>query len=119
MKILIIDDDEILAQALAGFLETDGHEVAIAHNGRHALEIAAANQPDAVLLDLILPHLDGFDLARRLRQIYGPALPIIGITGCTESTVACRIKAAGFNDYLTKPPDVNRLTELFTASRLT
>ncbi len=68
-RVLIVEDNADTAQTLATLLALDGHEVRIAHDGFQALEVAAGFRPDVVLLDIGLPGMDGFEIARRLRQL--------------------------------------------------
>jgi two-component system, OmpR family, response regulator MprA len=100
-RVLIVEDDENLAHVLAGDLKLAGYEVMNAKTGLAALEIAAREQPDVVLLDLGLPDLDGLEVARRLRADNAPV--IIAVTA--RVSVSDRVDGlyAGADDYITKP----------------
>jgi DNA-binding response OmpR family regulator len=100
-KVLIVEDDERLAHVLAGDLKLAGYEVFNANTGLAALEMAAREQPDIVLLDLGLPDLDGLEVARRLRTDNAPV--IVAVTA--RASVADRVDGlyAGADDYITKP----------------
>ena len=100
-RILVVEDDERLAQVLAGDLKLAGYEVLNASTGLAALEMAAREKPDIVLLDLGLPDLDGLEVARRLRGDNAPV--IIAVTA--RASVADRVDGlyAGADDYITKP----------------
>jgi DNA-binding response OmpR family regulator len=100
-RILIVEDDEKLAGVLAGDLKLAGYEVLSAKTGLAALEIAARENPDVVLLDLGLPDLDGLEVARRLRGENAPV--IIAVTA--RVSISDRVDGlyAGADDYITKP----------------
>ncbi len=100
-RVLVVEDDERLAQVLAGDLKLAGYEVFHANTGFLALELAARERPDIVLLDLGLPDIDGLEVARRLRE--NSALAIIAVTARTS--IADRVDGlyAGADDYITKP----------------
>lgn len=100
-RILIVEDDENLAHLLAGDLKLAGYEVLNAKTGMAALEMAAREKPDVVLLDLGLPDLDGLEVARRLRA--DDARVIIAVTA--RVSVSDRVDGlyAGADDYITKP----------------
>jgi DNA-binding response OmpR family regulator len=101
VKILIVEDDENLAGVMAGDLKLAGYEVLGAKTGLAALEIAARERPDVVLLDLGLPDLDGLEVARQLRADNAPV--IIAVTA--RVSIADRVDGlyAGADDYITKP----------------
>jgi DNA-binding response OmpR family regulator len=100
-RILIVEDDESLAGVLAGDLKLAGYEVLNANTGLAALEIAAREKPDVVLLDLGLPDLDGLEVARQLRADNAPV--IIAVTA--RVSIGDRVDGlyAGADDYITKP----------------
>jgi two-component system, OmpR family, response regulator MprA len=100
-RILIVEDDENLTGVLAGDLKLASYEVLTAKTGLAALELAALEQPDVVLLDLGLPDLDGLEVARRLRADNAPV--IIAVTA--RVSVSDRVDGlyAGADDYITKP----------------
>jgi DNA-binding response OmpR family regulator len=100
-KILVVEDDENLAGVVVGDLKLAGYMVLTAKTGLAALEIAALEQPDVVLLDLGLPDLDGLEVARRLRADNAPV--IIAVTA--RVSIADRVDGlyAGADDYITKP----------------
>ncbi len=109
-KILVVDDNEDAATSLATLLEMSGHEVLVAHDGPDALRIATANPPDAVLLDLGLPRMDGYQVARRIRAL--PHLAhtrLIAVTGYGHDDDKRAAREAGFNAHLVKPVDFAEL----------
>ena len=79
-RVLVVDDNRDIAVSSSRLLELQGHEVAVAFDGRQALEVAREFRPDVALLDVGLPHIDGYELARRLRGEYGPEVLLIIIT---------------------------------------
>jgi DNA-binding response OmpR family regulator len=108
MKILIVEDEQRLREGLVDLLYAADHEVTAVGDGRSALEVGMADPFDLVLLDLMLPHVDGIEVCRRLRQAR-PTLPILMLTarGAEDDKVAGF--AAGADDYVTKPFGVREL----------
>jgi signal transduction histidine kinase len=103
-KILIVDDDRLNAHILGGILRPAGYEVADADSGEAALEIYAQFAPDLVLLDVMLPGINGFETCRRLKALHGDACaPIIFITAKSDSEDVVAGFSAGGVDYLPKP----------------
>jgi two-component system sensor histidine kinase/response regulator len=103
-KILIVDDDRLNLRILAGILRPDGYSLAEADSGERALEVYAQFRPDLVLLDVMLPGLNGFETCRILHQTYGAeTAPVIFITAKSESDDVVEGLAAGGIDYLPKP----------------
>jgi two-component system, OmpR family, alkaline phosphatase synthesis response regulator PhoP len=100
-KILVVDDDEKTAELIRLYLEKDRYRVLVAHDGYHALELARRKQPDLVVLDLMLPGLDGLDLCRILRAESN--LPIIMVTARSTEDDKLAGLDLGADDYLTKP----------------
>jgi signal transduction histidine kinase len=103
-KILVVDDDRLNRRLLAAILQPEGCEVIEADTGEKALELYALAPPDLVLLDVMLPGMNGFDACRELRRRYGDsAAPVIFITARAESDDVVEGLAAGGVDYLPKP----------------
>jgi two-component system, OmpR family, response regulator MprA len=100
-RVLVVEDDEDIAQALQRLLRLEGYEVRVATDGEAALESAGAFQPDLVILDLGLPRLDGMEVARRLRA--RDDVPILVLTA--RDALESRVEGldAGADDYLVKP----------------
>jgi CheY-like chemotaxis protein len=106
--VLVVDDDEGVRAVMATALEDDGWTVATAENGRSALETLAATRPDAIILDLRMPVMDGLSFAERYREFPEPRAPLILISATvTESAV----KATGAVTGLRKPIDLNVLLD--------
>jgi CheY-like chemotaxis protein len=113
-RILVVDDNVDLARGIARLLKLLGHNVQIAHDGRAAIETARAFQPEVVLLDIGLPTMDGYQVARQLRtEECGKNARIIAITGYGHEEDRRRSHEAGFDHYLVKPIDFNSLMSLF------
>ncbi|MBI3946035.1 MAG: response regulator [Armatimonadetes bacterium] len=109
-RILLVDDNADMAGMLAGLLELEGHAVRVALSGPAALELAAASPPDVVLLDIGLPGMDGYEVARRLRALDGVAhARLVALTGYGKEQDRLRSREAGFDAHLTKPVDLDAL----------
>jgi two-component system response regulator MprA len=108
MKVLIVDDEPAVRDALRRSLSFEGYETALAVDGLDALEKAAAYEPDLVLLDVLMPRMDGLTAARRLRA-GGLRVPILMLTA--RDTVGDRVTGldAGADDYLVKPFELDEL----------
>ena len=109
MKILLVEDDRKLARALRTMLEEDGHEVDVAHDGERGLEMGMAGSHDVIILDVMLPLLDGVEVCRTLRA-NEVDVPVLMLTARTA--VPDRVKGldAGADDYLPKPFAFRELT---------
>jgi two-component system, OmpR family, response regulator MprA len=108
MRILVVDDDRAVRDALRRALTLAGYEIAPAENGEQALEQIARSVPDAVVLDIGLPGVDGLEVCRRVRML-GNRVPILMLTA--RDAVADRIDGldVGADDYMVKPFDVGEL----------
>jgi CheY-like chemotaxis protein len=109
-RVLVVDDNCDAAELLGEVLEAYGHEVQIANSGPDALKMLATFTPDAALLDIGLPVMDGFELAAALR-LELPALRLIALTGYGQPNDRERTKQAGFDAHLTKPVSIANVTE--------
>lgn len=101
-RILVIDDDVDMCLLLKRFLTKNGYEVALAHNGKKALEELENNQPDLVLCDFRLEDFDGKELLIKIKEKY-PQTPVIIVTGYSDIKVAVDVMKLGAYDYVTKP----------------
>jgi CheY-like chemotaxis protein/anti-sigma regulatory factor (Ser/Thr protein kinase) len=112
-RILVVDDNKDLARALARLLTLLGHEVEVAHDGPEGIEAARTSRPEVILLDIGLPNLDGYFVARALRHEVGltDAL-IIAISGYGQEEDRRRSREAGIDHHLTKPVDLKTIAEL-------
>jgi signal transduction histidine kinase len=112
-RILVADDNSDALESLATLLELGGHEVFSAANGALALEAAERNLPEVALLDIGMPKLDGYEVARRIRaQPWGRGITLVALTGWGQDSDRRRSGEAGFDSHLVKPLDLDKLTEL-------
>lgn len=102
MEVLVVEDDQRMAALLERGLRSSGHQVWLAHNGRDGLEFAELREYDVILLDVLLPLLDGLDLTQRLRS-RGNRTPILMLTAKDSPKDAVRGLDQGADDYMTKP----------------
>jgi two-component system CheB/CheR fusion protein len=112
-RVLVVDDNVDASLSLAKLLELAGHEVRVAHDGPTAIDLAQVYRPDIVLLDIGLPQLDGYEVARRLRQ--QPAMEralLIALTGYGNDEDHRRSREAGFDHHLVKPVDPAAIQQL-------
>jgi CheY-like chemotaxis protein len=115
-RVLIADDNSDAADTLAMLLEMSGYEMCVARDGEEAVSMAASFQPDAILLDIGMPRLDGYGACERIRLLPGasPAF-IVALTGWGNEGDKDRARAAGFDLHLVKPVDPARLLEILAA----
>jgi two-component system, OmpR family, response regulator ResD len=111
--LLVVDDEPTITDVLARYLERAGYETQVAADGPHALELAATRRPDLVVLDLMLPGIDGLEVMRRLRalddtRIHGH-VPIILLTARGEESDRVTGLRLGADDYVVKPFSPNEL----------
>ncbi|MEA3180804.1 MAG: hypothetical protein QOI59_4327 [Gammaproteobacteria bacterium] len=112
-RILVADDNSDALESLATLLELGGHEVFSAANGALALESAERNLPEVALLDIGMPKLDGYEVARRIRaQPWGRRITLVALTGWGQESDRRRSGEAGFDSHMVKPLDLDKLTEL-------
>ena len=106
-KILIVDDDENICELLNLYLKKDGFDTSIAYNGRQAVELAENYNPDLILLDIMLPELDGWQVCREIRK--KSEVPIIMLTAKGETFDKILGLELGADDYVTKPFDTKEV----------
>jgi signal transduction histidine kinase/ActR/RegA family two-component response regulator len=113
-KLLLVEDNDDSARALKNALEQLGYVVALAHNGPVALNVARTFDPDVVLMDIGLPVMDGWELARRLRELRGAAhnAPVVAVTAYDRDVDKQKSTDAGFAEHLVKPIDLSKLQEV-------
>jgi PAS domain S-box-containing protein len=112
-RILVIDDNVDAAESLAMLLEMNGHTSRTAHDGITGLQLAVEFNPDIILLDIGLPDISGYEVAKRIRQLpSGNDFYLIATTGWGHDKDKELAKTAGFNEHLTKPIDFKRLNSL-------
>lgn len=101
LKIVLIDDDRLITQPLARALRQHGYDVRVAHDGRRGLALALEEAPDVVVLDIMMPEMDGWAVCRELRRQSG--VPILMLTALGEEVDRILGLELGADDYLTKP----------------
>lgn len=116
LRVLVVDDNVDAAELLRDALAMLGHDAAVALDGGAALAQAASFRPDVVLLDLGLPDMDGFEVARRLRED-GATARLVALTGYGQLDDRERTRAAGFDLHLVKPVDLAGLEAAFADLR--
>ena len=111
-RILVVDDNQDAADSLAMMLALDGHEVRQTYAGAPALACLREFRPDVILLDIGLPGMDGYEVARRIReQPDGASVRLIALTGYGQESDKSRTRAAGFDEHLVKPVELRNLHE--------
>jgi CheY-like chemotaxis protein len=112
-RLLIADDNSDAAESLAMLLRLEGHDVTVVGSGRQALTAVADVQPEFALLDIGMPDMDGYEVARQLRRIELPSrLTLIAVTGWGQEGDKARASQAGFDYHFTKPIEPDELFEL-------
>lgn len=115
-KVLIIEDDPSFLRAVSHILEKEGYDVTVASNGMTGLRMAKEDKPDLLILDVMLPGIDGFEICNRLRnEPETVKLPIIMLSAKGQETDKTTGLKVGANNYLTKPVDRTVLLEKVTA----
>jgi len=113
LRVLIADDNRDAADSLALMLQMSGHTVAVAYSGPEALAAALRERPEALILDIGMPGMTGYELARRVRQqAWGRHVLLLAITGWGHHDDKERAAAAGFDAHLTKPANTETLQQL-------
>jgi CheY-like chemotaxis protein len=115
-RVLIADDNRDAADSLAMLLRMDGHDVIVVHDGRQAVATIDSFRPEIAVLDIGMPELNGYEVARQVRQ--GPlstSITLIAVTGWGQASDKARAAAAGFNHHLTKPIEPEALTQMLRA----
>jgi CheY-like chemotaxis protein len=112
-RVLVVDDNVDAAESLQTMLAFEGHAAEVAHSGADALGAIERFQPHVVLLDIGMPEMDGYEVARRIRALpYGSRIALYALTGWAQEEDKRRALEAGFDEHLTKPVDRATLLEL-------
>ena len=118
MKILVVDDHPDSVDSLTRLLQAHGHETACAYDGRQALEVVRLFQPEAVVLDIDMPVLDGYGAAHAIRLAPGDRLPVlVALSALGGHETRRKAFEAGFDAHLVKPARVEALLELIDKLR--
>lgn len=110
--ILVVDDDPSIRQLLTDVLEMDGYEVSVAVDGHAAVRAVEAVNPDFVILDVMMPGLDGFGVLSTIRAQPGEPVPVLMLTAAAESDANARAWAGGVDYYLAKPFTADAVLDL-------
>ena len=111
-RILICDDDPAILRVLQVNLEVEGYETYLAHHGEEALQIANAEHPDLIILDIMMPRLDGYQTCERLKADDATKdIPVVFLSAKAQASDIEKGKTYGVEDYLTKPFDPDTLVE--------
>jgi signal transduction histidine kinase/ActR/RegA family two-component response regulator len=117
-RVLIADDNADAVETLGMLLSVSGHEVHLASDGARALEIAARERPEVVMLDIGMPGLSGYEVAQRIRaEPWGAGMILIALTGWGQEEDKRRAREAGFDHHLTKPADPAEIERLLASAR--
>jgi two-component system response regulator MprA len=108
-KILVVDDDKDVRRMIADVLGLGGYDVATAADGVEALAAVAADPPDCVVLDVMMPNLDGYGVLAELRTGDGPHLPVVMLTAHADDSQAWKAWTEGVDYFLAKPFDADEL----------
>jgi|GEM_PF-5147214 len=114
-RVLIVDDNHDSAELTATLVEMAGGESRTANGGNDAIALANQFKPDAILLDIGLPDISGYDVCRTIRQqSWASSIPIIALTGRSGPEATDQSRTAGFDAHLVKPVDPSELLDLLT-----
>jgi two-component system alkaline phosphatase synthesis response regulator PhoP len=112
VKILVVDDEPNIVQTLQDRLETNDYHVITAANGKEGLEKAVSEKPEIILLDVIMPIMDGLEMLECLRKTEeGKNISVIMLTARSQNCDIARATACGIEDYIVKPFDMSELLE--------
>ncbi|HPX99868.1 MAG TPA: response regulator [Candidatus Marinimicrobia bacterium] len=114
-KILIVDDEQNVCEFLGEFLQDKGYLVIKARSGSKALRYLEKNNPDLVLLDILMPGMSGLEVLKRIRKLY-PDLPVIILTGVKDKQVVDDIINVGPVDFIPKPIDLDVLEKCISSN---
>ena len=116
-RVLVVDDNCDAADSLAMVLRCEGHAVEIAYTGADAIERVETFRPDVVFLDIGLPQVDGYQVARRIRASpAGAGIRLVALTGYGQAEDVERARAAGFDEHIVKPVDIRAVLESIAAA---
>ena len=111
MRVLVVDDEELIRSVMTDFLEVKGHQVIVATNGAEALFRIKEMVPDVVFLDIRMPHMDGMETLRLIKEP-SPAAVVIIISGIATAAMARDLLKNGAFDYINKPVNLQHLQHL-------
>ena len=116
VKILIVDDEPDSTILVQSILEHKGYKVATAYDGLSALDLIGSDRPDLILLDLLMPVMDGYEVCAKLKTEHATrAIPVIIFTAANNVSLTRKALAIGADDYVVKPFEINTLIEKIEA----
>lgn len=116
-RVVVVEDNDDIRQAFRCLLESSGHEVHEARDGAAGVEAIVGRRPAVAFVDIGLPALDGYEVARRVRPKVGPDVTLVALTGYGQPEDRARAHEAGFDEHLTKPVDMARLIRVLEGAR--
>jgi two-component system, OmpR family, response regulator len=116
VRVLCVDDTSDVVNSLVALFDLSGFDARGCLCGPTALEAAPEFRPHVCVLDVNMPVMDGCELARRLREVLGPEVVLIALSGAAADELEERVRGAGFDRTFTKPPDIARLLEAVAAA---
>jgi CheY-like chemotaxis protein len=114
VRVLVVDDDRDTVLTLRMLLDTEGYETRGVHNARATLDAVRDFKPDAVLLDIGMPDMSGYEVARQVRQRHGEKPVLIALTAWTKASDKLLAQLAGFNHHVSKPYRPEEILTLLT-----
>ena len=112
-RILVCDDDPVILRLLQVNLELEGYEALLAHHGAKAIEMALSERPDLIILDIMMPRMDGYEAVQNLKADHRTSsIPVIFLSAKAQPSDIDRGKSYGVEEYLTKPFDSGELLEV-------
>ena len=117
LRVLIVDDNVDAADSLADLLNDLGYDCRVCYDGSAALVVAGEHSPEVVLLDIGLPEIDGYEVARRLRATRSESATLVALTGYGQASDRKRVKEAGFAHHLVKPVKIETFLQLLEGIR--
>jgi CheY-like chemotaxis protein len=115
--LLVIEDNDDARAAMTALLELEGYLVAGAADGQEGIDVARAKGPDIALIDIGLPGIDGYEVARRIRTLLGSSIFLVALTGYGEPEDRRRATEAGFDAHVVKPVDPAELTAILSSGQ--
>ena len=117
-RVLVAEDSPDAAEMMSLMLGMKGHDVRVAADGEEAVAIGVAFEPQIAFVDIGMPRMDGFEVARRLRERLGRRVRLVALTGWGQDEDRRRSREAGFDHHLTKPPEPEVLDKLIAECTL-
>jgi len=111
-KVLIVDDNELFRRVNAELLKLDGHEILLARNGKETLELVQSAQPDILLLDIMMPGMDGYEVCRQIKDDAAMQNTIVVMLTAVSGSQRYRSFQAGADEHITKPIPSRKLRQL-------